>query len=53
MRQVREELARLYEAGKLKPHVMAAYPLESYREALAVVRDRRALGKVVIAIRDG
>ena len=53
LRQVREELARLYEAGILKPHVMAAYPLESYREALAVVRDRRALGKVVIAIRDG
>jgi NADPH2:quinone reductase len=53
LRKVREELARLYEAGILKPHVMAAYPLESYREALAVVRDRRALGKVVIAIRDG
>lgn len=53
VREVREDLARLYEAGKLKPHVMAAYPMESYREALAVVRDRRALGKVVIAIGDG
>ncbi len=53
MRQAREELSRLYEAGKLKPRVMAAYPLESYREALAAVRDRRALGKVVIAFGNG
>lgn len=49
MHRVRQELNRLYEAGRLKPRVMAAYPLASYREALAAVRDRRALGKVVIA----
>ena len=32
---------------------MAVHPFESYREALAAVRDRRALGKVVLAIRNG
>ena len=50
-RPAQAELFRLYEAGKLKPHVMAVYPFEAYREALAAVRDRRVLGKVVLAIR--
>jgi len=48
MRQAQAELFRLYEAGKLKPHVMARYPLEAFREALAAVADRRVLGKVVL-----
>jgi NADPH2:quinone reductase len=47
-RQVQTELFRLYEAGKLKPHVMRAYPLQAYGEALAAVAGRRALGKVVL-----
>jgi len=51
IRQAQAELFRLYEAGKLKPHVMAVYPFEAYREALAAVRDRRVLGKAVLAIR--
>ncbi len=51
IRQAQAELLRLYEAGKIKPHVMAVHPFESYREALATVRDRRALGKVVLAIK--
>ena len=53
MRSAQAELFRLYEAGVLKPHVMAVYPFASYREGLAAVRDRRALGKVVLAIRNG
>lgn len=51
MRRVQAELVELYAAGRLKPHVMDAFPLERYREALAIVRDRRALGKVVLAVR--
>ena len=51
MRQAQAGLFRLYEAGRLKPHVMAAYPFEGYREALAQVAERRVLGKVVLAIR--
>jgi NADPH2:quinone reductase len=50
MRQVQEALLALYEAGKLKPHVMQAYPLERFQEALATVAHRRALGKVVLDI---
>ena len=47
-RRVQEELSALYAAGRLKPHVMAKYPLASWREALAVVDGRRAMGKVVL-----
>jgi len=52
VQRVQRELFALYEQGKLKPHVMATYPLEAYREALATVRDRKVLGKVVLKIRD-
>jgi NADPH2:quinone reductase len=48
VRVVQQALFRLYEAGKIKPHVMTAYPLEQYREALGIVRDRKAVGKVVL-----
>jgi NADPH2:quinone reductase len=48
MRRVQAELLSMYEAGKLKPHVMQAYPLERFHEALATVADRRVLGKVVL-----
>lgn len=50
-RRAQADLFSLYEAGKLKPHVMKVYPFEAYREALMAVRDRRVLGKVVLAIR--
>src|SRR5574341_1357121 len=50
-RRAQAELFRLYEAGKLKPRVMAVYPFEAYREALTAVRDHRVLGKAVLAIR--
>ena len=52
VRRVQQELFALYEQGKLKPHVMASYRLDAYREALAAVRDRKVLGKVVLEIRD-
>ena len=35
-------------AGNLKPHVMATFPLERYAEALALVKDRKVIGKVVL-----
>lgn len=52
VQRIQRELFALYEQGKLKPHVMAAFPLEAYRDALATVRDRKALGKVVLKMRD-
>ncbi|HET9664497.1 MAG TPA: NADPH:quinone oxidoreductase family protein, partial [Burkholderiales bacterium] len=50
VQRVQQQLFALYEKGKLKPHVMATFPLAAYREALAIVRDRKALGKVVLNI---
>jgi NADPH2:quinone reductase len=51
MRRVQAELLAMYEGGRLKPHVMRAYPLERFHEALAMVADRRALGKVVLDVK--
>jgi NADPH2:quinone reductase len=51
VRAVQQALFRLFEAGKIKPHVMGAYPVEQYRDALATVRDRKATGKVVLLMK--
>ena len=50
VRRVQQELYRMYEAGKLKPHVMATFPLAEHQKALAIVRDRKAAGKVVLTM---
>lgn len=47
-RAVRQELLDMCGAGKLKPRVMAAFPLERYAEALALLRERKVIGKVVL-----
>lgn len=52
VQRIQQELFSLFEQGKLKPHVMARFPLAAYREALATVRDRKVLGKVVLNIRE-
>jgi NADPH2:quinone reductase len=46
-------LRGLYEAGKIKPHIMASYPMEAHERALKVVRDRQVLGKVVLLMNAG
>ena len=51
VRKAYEHLFALYEQGKIKPHVMAAYPLQEYLAALRTVQDRKVLGKVVITMR--
>lgn len=51
VQQVQRQLFDWYAEGKIKPHVMGAWPLEQYREALATVRDRKVVGKVVIRMR--
>jgi NADPH2:quinone reductase len=48
VRAVQQELFRMYEQGRIKPHVMAAYAIEEHQKALAVVRDRKVVGKVVL-----
>lgn len=44
------ELAAWFRAGKLKPHVSATYPLERAPEAIRLLADRKAKGKVVITV---
>jgi NADPH2:quinone reductase len=47
---VQKELFRMYEEGRLKPHVMATYPIAEHGQALATVRDRKVVGKVVMSM---
>ncbi|HIF76704.1 MAG TPA: NADPH:quinone oxidoreductase family protein [Sulfitobacter sp.] len=44
------ELIKWYVAGKLKPHVSNVMPLVQANEALALLRDRKATGKVVVEV---
>jgi NADPH2:quinone reductase len=46
--RVHATLNALLVAGKIKPPVMATYPFERFADALAVIAERRALGKVVL-----
>jgi NADPH2:quinone reductase len=51
VRKAHEHLFALYNEGKIKPHVMASYPMKDYVMALNMVKDRKVLGKVVITMR--
>lgn len=42
----------LYAQGKIKPRVSATFPLEKGGEAIALLGDRKATGKVVVKIAD-
>lgn len=42
------ELMAGYAAGRLKPHVSHVLPIERAEEGLALLRNRKATGKVVI-----
>ena len=44
------ELLDWYTQGRLRPHVCAQYPLERFHEALDVVMNRKAQGKVVLVV---
>jgi NADPH2:quinone reductase len=53
--QMRAMLRDLFDwtaAGALKPHVSHVLPLNEYREAMHLIREREAQGKVVIAVGD-
>ena len=45
------ELSRMLTSGDLKPKI-TTYPLDEYRIALKALEERRAIGKVVLTIRD-
>ncbi len=44
------DLFRLYSAGKIKPRISARYPLEQAGQALQLLSERKALGKVVVTM---
>ena len=44
------ELFKWYEEGKIKPRVTAHFPLEKASEALKLIEERKAQGKVVLTI---
>jgi NADPH2:quinone reductase len=46
--QVQQELFALYEAGRLRPHISARYPLERFAEALERFRRRDVTGKMLL-----
>lgn len=45
-----ETLFRLWSEGKIGPRVSATYPLERAGEAIAALRDRKAVGKLVVTL---
>jgi NADPH:quinone reductase len=50
--RVGRALAEMWAAGRLHPIVGASYPLEQAADALREIESRRAIGKVVLTIRD-
>jgi NADPH2:quinone reductase len=50
VRAVQQDLFRMFVAGKIKPHVMAEYPIGDHQNALSMVRDRKVAGKVVLTM---
>ena len=44
------QLFRWWDEGKIAPKISATYPLERAGEAIAALRDRKAVGKLVVTI---
>ncbi len=45
-----KELFKIYASGALKPHISHTLPLAKANEALALLKERKSTGKVVVAI---
>jgi len=45
-----EQLFRWWDEGKIAPKISATFPLERAGEAIAALRDRRAMGKLVVTL---
>jgi NADPH2:quinone reductase len=46
-----QQIFDLHTAGKLDPHIGRKLPLERFKEALALLRDRKAEGKIILEAR--
>jgi NADPH:quinone reductase-like Zn-dependent oxidoreductase len=45
-----EQLFRWWDEGRITPKISATYPLERAGEAIAALRDRKAVGKLVVTL---
>ncbi|WP_411820478.1 NADPH:quinone oxidoreductase family protein [Hyphococcus formosus] len=45
-----EEMFRFYEEGKIRPRITATFPLEDAAQALNMLQERKATGKVVLTV---
>jgi len=45
-----ERIVSWYQSGKIAPHISHTLPLEQAGEGLALLRNRKATGKVVIEV---
>jgi NADPH:quinone reductase len=43
-------LFRWWDEGRIAPKISATYPLERAGEAIAALRDRKAVGKLVVTL---
>jgi NADPH2:quinone reductase len=50
MAEAQAAIFRLHTEGKLSANVMQTFPLERMAEAVAVIRDRKVVGKVVLSV---
>jgi NADPH2:quinone reductase len=50
VRRVQEEIFALHVAGKVEPVISRRFPLEGFKDALALLRDGKAQGKLVLEI---
>ncbi|SVE51654.1 uncharacterized protein METZ01_LOCUS504508, partial [marine metagenome] len=47
-----KDLFKMFENGQINPFVVETYPLEKTADAIELLANREALGKIAIKIRD-
>ena len=45
-----EQLFRWWDENRIRPTISASYPLERAGEAIAALKERRAIGKIVVSL---
>ena len=50
VRRVQDEIFSLHVAGKLNPFISRTFPLADFRQALALLRDGQAQGKLILEV---
>ncbi len=50
VRRVQDEIFRLHLAGKLNPLISRTFPLDGFKDALALLRDGKVQGKLILEV---